>query len=176
MFLKNYYKKTALNLDENKVAEYFPMQHTIDSLLKIYQEFFSLEFKQLPAKGLWDPEVKLIEVIDKDTGQTMGYLFLDLFPRPGKFTHACEQTIVPTTYLADGKPNLAVVIVVANFPKSTAEKPSLLKYRDVTTFFHEFGHAIHALFGRTEIVLQSGPGGVKRDFVRNAHRRCLKNG
>ena len=164
-FLKNYYKKTALKLDENKIAEYFPMQSTVDNLFKIYQEFFNLELKQLPAKGLWDPEVKLIEVIDKATSQTMGYLFLDLFPRPGKFTHACAQTIIPTTYLADGKPNLAVVLVVANFPKPTAEKPSLLKYRDVTTFFHEFGHAIHAFFARTEIVSQSGTGGVKRDFV-----------
>ncbi len=163
-FLKNYYKKTALNLDENKVAEYFPMQHTVDSLLKIYQEFFNLEFKQLPAKGLWDPEVKLIEVIDKATQKTLGYLFLDLFPRPGKYTHACEQTIVPSIYLPDGKANLAVILVVANFPRATAEKPSLLKYRDVTTFFHEFGHAIHALFGRTAIVSQSGVA-VKRDFV-----------
>lgn len=164
-FLKNYYKKTALDLDENKIAEYFPMQHTIDGLLKIYQEFFNLEFKQLSAKGLWDPEAKLIEVIDKANGQSMGYLFLDLFPRPGKYTHACHLGIIPATYLSDGKPNLAIAVVVANFPKPTSEKPSLLKYRDVTTFFHEFGHALHTLFGRTALVSHAGPSGVKRDFV-----------
>lgn len=164
-FLKNYYKKTALNLDENKVAEYFPMQHTIDQLLAIYKKFFNLEFRQLPAKGLWHEDVRLIEVIDNATGQSMGYLFLDLFPRPGKYTHACELTVVPTTYHDDNTPNLGVVMVVANFPKSTDTKPSLLKYHDVSTFFHEFGHAIHAFFGRTQMASHSGPGGVKRDFV-----------
>lgn len=164
-FLKNYYKKTALNLDENKIAEYFPMQHTVDALLQIYKDFFNLEFKQLPAKGLWDADVQLIEVIDNANNQTMGYLFLDLFPRPGKYTHACEQTIVPTIYDQNGHPNLGVVIVVANFPKQRADKPALLKFSDVNTFFHEFGHAIHAFFGRTDLASQSGPGGVKRDFV-----------
>ncbi len=165
VFVKNYYKKTALALDENKIAEYFPMQHTIEGLFKIYQQFFNIEFKELPAKGLWVPDVKLIEVIDNVDGKTMGYLFLDLFPREGKYTHACQAGIIPATYLPDGKPNLAVALVVANFPKPTDEKPSLLKYRDVTTFFHEFGHALHTLFGRTAIVAQSGPGGVKHDFV-----------
>ena len=165
MFLKNYYKQTALNLDENKVAEYFPMQHSIDQLLAIYQKFFDLQFKQLPAKGLWHEDVRLIEVINNTTEQSMGYLFLDLFPRPGKYTHACELTVVPTTYNGDGTPNLGVVIVVANFPKPTKDKPSLLKYNDVSTFFHEFGHAIHAFFGRTQMASHSGPGGVKRDFV-----------
>jgi thimet oligopeptidase len=163
--LKNYYKKTILNVDENKVAEYFPLQHTIDALLAIYQDFFNLEFKQLPVKGLWDPEVKLIEVIDKAENQTMGYLLLDLYPRPGKYTHAAQQVIVPALYLSDGKQNLSLMFVIANFPKPTAEKPSLLKLRDVTTFFHEFGHAIHSFFARTSLASHSGTHAVKRDFV-----------
>jgi thimet oligopeptidase len=164
LFLKNQYKKTAFNLDENKVAEYFPMQHTVDKLLDIYQQFLNLTFKQLPAKGLWDPEVKLIEVIDNTTNQTVGYLFLDLFPRANKYTHACEHTIIPVTYDLDGKPNLGVVIVIANFPKPRADKPALLHLKDVNTFFHEFGHAMHALLGRTQIVSFAGTN-VKRDFV-----------
>lgn len=163
-FVKAAYKKAEYNIDENKISEYFPMQSTIDSLLDIYQKFFDLEFKQVPVTGLWDPEVKLIEVFDKTRKETLGYLFMDLYPRANKYGHACEHTIIPVGYNKDGKPNLGVVIVVANFPKPMADKPSLLLFKDVNTFFHEFGHAMHALLGRTKVASFSGTH-VKRDFV-----------
>lgn len=163
-FTKAEYKKAQYNIDENKISEYFPMQSTIDSLLDIYQQFFDLEFKQVPVTGLWDPEVKLIEVFDKTQKETLGYLFMDLYPRANKYSHACEHTIIPVSYNKDGKPNLGVAIVIANFPKPMADKPSLLLLRDVNTFFHEFGHAMHALLGRTEVASFSGTK-VKRDFV-----------
>ncbi len=164
VFLKNQYKKKVLDLDENEIATYFPMQHTIDGLLKIYQDFFNLEFKQLPAHGLWHADVQLIEIINKLDKQTIGYLFLDLFPRPNKYSHACEHTIIPVIYDDKGDANRGVCIVVANFPKPMAGKPSLLHHRYVTTFFHEFGHAIHALLGRTHMASFAGTN-VKRDFV-----------
>ena len=162
-YLKNQYKKTTFSLDENLISEYFPMQHTVDSLLKIYEEFFNLTFKQVPVSGLWDSDVKMIEVIDNNHNQTAGYLFLDLFPRANKYSHACEHTIIPVTYI-DNKPNLGVAIVIANFPKPMADKPALLHFKDVNTFFHEFGHAMHALLGRTEVVSFAGTS-VRRDFV-----------
>lgn len=163
-FLCNQYKKTTFDLDENKVAEYFPMQNTVDKLLQIYQDFLSLTFNQLPASGLWHQDAQLIEVIDNTSNQTIGYLFLDLYPRDNKYNHACEHTVVPVSYLTDGTPNIGVVIVVANFPKPTADKPSLLHLKDVNTFFHEFGHAMHALLGRSRIASFAGTS-VKRDFV-----------
>jgi thimet oligopeptidase len=163
-FIKAAYKKEKYNIDENKISEYFPMQSTIDSLLDIYQKFFNLEFKQVPVTGLWDPELKLIEVFDKTQKETLGYLFMDLYPRANKYSHACEHTIIPVSYNKDGKPNLGVAIVIANFPKPMADKPSLLLFKDVNTFFHEFGHAMHALLGRTKVASFSGTK-VKRDFV-----------
>lgn len=163
-FIKAAYKKEKYNIDENKISQYFPMQSTIDSLLDIYQKFFNLEFKQVPVTGLWDPEVKLIEVFDKTQKETLGYLFMDLYPRANKYSHACEHTIIPVSYDKNGKPNLGVAIVIANFPKPMADKPSLLLFKDVNTFFHEFGHAMHALLGRTKVASFSGTK-VKRDFV-----------
>lgn len=163
-YVRNQYKKAQLDLDDNKVAEYFPMQHTVDALLDIYQKFFDLEFKQIPASGLWHPDVQMIEVYDKTNNTKIGYLFLDLFPRPLKFSHACQQTVVPVIYDAQGNPNQGVALVVANFPKPRADQPSLLQFKDVNTFFHEFGHAMHALLGRTSIASFSGTQ-VKHDFV-----------
>jgi thimet oligopeptidase len=140
------------------------VQSTIDSLLLVYEKFFNLSFKQLPANGLWDADVRLIEVIDNTINRTIGYLFLDLFPRPNKYNHACENTIIPVTYDAQGNPNIGVAIVIANFPKPRADKPALMLFKDVTTFFHEFGHAMHALLGRTPLASFSGTQ-VKWDFV-----------
>lgn len=163
-YAKNQYKKAVLDLDENKIAEYFPMQHTVDMLLSIYQQFFSLEFKQIPAQGLWHPDTQMIEIIDKTNNLKIGYLFMDLFPRPKKYSHACEQTVVPVTYDKEGNPNQGVALVVTNFPKPREDQPSLLQFKDVNTFFHEFGHAMHAFLGRTRVASFAGTS-VKRDFV-----------
>lgn len=162
MFAKNSYKKKYYNIDETLIAEYFPMEKTVKGLLDIYQQFFSLRFKEIPVSGAWHADVQLIEVYDRKSN-ILGYLLLDLYPRANKYSHACQITIIPSTYIA-GKPNIAVSLVIANFPKSTVTKPSLLKRKDVTTFFHEFGHALHALLGRTKVASFAGTH-VKRDFV-----------
>ncbi len=163
MFVKNYFKKKHYNVDEEKIAEYFPMEKTVKGLLDIYQQFLGLSFKEVPVTGFWHEDVKMIEVHDNVDNEFLGYLLLDLYPRPNKYTHACHMTIVPSTYI-DGKPNTAVSVVIANFPKSIDTKPSLLKRNDVSTFFHEFGHALHAFLGRTDIASLAGTQ-TKRDFV-----------
>lgn len=162
MFAKNQFKKKYYNIDEAVIAEYFPMEKTVRGLLDIYEQFFSITFKERPLPGMWHEDVSLVEVTRND-GSLLGYLLLDLYPRPNKYSHACHVTISPATYVAD-KPNCAVSLVIANFPKSTATKPSLLKRKDVSTFFHEFGHALHALLGRTAVSSLAGTQ-VKRDFV-----------
>ncbi|MFZ5953935.1 MAG: M3 family metallopeptidase [Candidatus Dependentiae bacterium] len=159
-YARNVYKK-SYDIDELKIAEYFPMEKTVKGLFDIYQKFFDLVFVQKPI-SVWHEDVSVIEVSHKD-GAFIGYLILDLHPRPNKYTHACEATIIPATYV-NGKPNKAVSVVLANFPKSTPTKPSLLKRSDVKTFFHEFGHALHDLLGRSLLVTMAGTN-VKRDFV-----------
>ncbi len=166
-FASAYYKKKHFDIDSRKIAEYFPMEKTVDALFDIYQKFFSLSFTQEKAKGLWDEDVTLIKVSDKESGTLLGYVFMDLYPRPNKYSHACHCGIVSAIEWEEKgaihhRPSVAVVI--ANFPKSTATRPSLLKHGDVTTFFHEFGHGIHALLGSTKLASFSGTA-TKTDFV-----------
>lgn len=162
-YVKALYKKKHFTIDEREIAEYFPMQKTIDGLLGIYKKFLSLDFKEVPVTGLWHEDVKLVEVYDAQKN-FLGYLLLDLYPRPNKFSHACNMTIVPAVTMPDGSRPPAVSLVIANFPKPTPTKPALLKRDDVNTFFHEFGHALHGLLGRTTVASFSGTN-VKRDFV-----------
>lgn len=162
-YLKTYYKRKYLNLDEDKIAEYFPMDHTIAQLLNIYEQFFNIKFLEVQHTAFWHEHVRLVEAYDKDTSELLGYILLDLFPRDNKFSHAAHMTLISAVN-QNGKKYPSVGVVMANFPKPTSKIPSLLKFKDVETFFHEFGHAIHALFGSTNLYSFSGTC-VKRDFV-----------
>lgn len=164
LFAKDYFKRAHLQLDEQTIAEYFPMEKTIDGLIQVYGKFFNLKFNKVDACKLWHDEVQVLQVADAENNALLGYLILDLHPRPNKFSHACQETIVPPI-IESGKTDAPFVcVIVANFPHSTPEKPSLLNRNEVRTFFHECGHALHALFGRSRIGFFSGLN-VKFDFV-----------
>ncbi len=161
-YVKTQYKKKNLQVDEHKVSEYFPAQKTIAQLFKIYEQFFSIAFKEVAVSHSWHADVKKFEVYDKNN-QLIGYLYLDLHPRPNKFSHACCESLVAASY-KDDKIVPGAAIVITNFPKASDDAPSLLKYNDVATFFHELGHALHAILGRTHIASFSGMK-VATDFL-----------
>lgn len=165
-YVVNQYTKKHFQIDQNEIAEYFPMETTLRKLLNIYEQFFGLKFQVINQNGFWDPSVQTIEVRQKDPDQSLiGYVLLDLFPRVNKFSHCCCSCIVPPMNInQDQTIAPALAVVIANFSHSTSEKPSLLKHHEVKTFFHEFGHAIHALFGRAEMPTTAGYN-TKTDFV-----------
>lgn len=167
-FVKTYYKKKHFNIDERKIAEYFEVDKTLQGVFDIYQRFLSLKFTMIKPMWSWHDDVQLIEVREQQSNVLRGYIFIDLYPRENKYSHACHGGIVAATYIknADGSivrlPSMALVI--ANFPKATKDRPALLKHGDVETFFHEFGHAMHYILGSTQLASFSGTS-VKLDFV-----------
>ncbi len=88
-FVKNSYKKKYFSVDEADIAQYFPLENTVEKLLEIYQKFMGLSFEQCDLSGLWHNDLKLVKVC-RD-GVFAGYLILDLFPRANKFSHACQD-------------------------------------------------------------------------------------
>lgn len=163
-FVGAYYKKKYHNLDEQIISEYFPLESTIEGLLEVYKSFFALDMTHEKVADLWYEDVTLIKLYTKRDKVLLGYIFLDLYPRANKYNHACHITIVPPAKNEDGSKSPSVAVVIANFPKPSADKPALLKRNDVRTFFHEFGHAIHALLGATKVTSFAGTN-VKTDFV-----------
>lgn len=164
-YAKNEYKKQYFAIDELEIAKYFPLENTIKKLLSIYEQFLNVHFKTIATSptDFWHADVQLIGMYT-NAGQLIGYLLLDLHPRDNKYNHACQITIVPATKDQQDVIQPAVAVVIANFPKPTQTQPSLLQRDHVKTFFHEFGHAIHALLGATRVINLSGTS-VKRDFV-----------
>jgi len=161
-YIKSQYKKKHLTIDEEKIKEYFSLEKTLENIFKIYSKFLSLRFKR-EKLNLWHESVRSFSVYDSNN-LLLGYILLDLFPRENKFKHACQITVTPAVKEKSGEYHPAVATVLSNFPKPDADNISLLKRDDVITFFHELGHAMHALLGATEIASLSGTS-VETDFV-----------
>lgn len=158
------HKRKKFDIDMQKVREYFPVKRTLDELLAIYEHFLGLEFRQEETVGLWHNEVKHL-IVYKKNGERLGDLLLDLYPRDNKYTHACQISLLPGAIDEAGVRCPAVVAILANFPRPRGDDPGLLQLSEVSTFFHEFGHAMHTLLGATRMIGFSGPNGVKLDFV-----------
>jgi metallopeptidase MepB len=175
-------------LDQQLISEWFPLQTSIRGMLEIFEHLFGLSFVEIlgadrdaispSGKGsdiVWHPEVQVFSVWD-DAGEGagfVGYLYLDLFPRDGKYGHAANFNLQPGFITSNGTRRYPATALVCNFSKPTAKKPSLLKHDEVTTLFHELGHGIHDLVSRTTYSRFHGTNTV-RDFV-EAPSQMLEN-
>ncbi|KAK3905964.1 Saccharolysin [Staphylotrichum tortipilum] len=176
------------SIDENAIAEYFPLKSTVAGMLRIFEELFGLVFveltpedrKRISSTGkaediAWHEDVIIFSVWDdaSEGEGFVGYLYLDLHPRPGKYGHAANFSLQPGFKKADGTRRYPATALVCNFSKPTEKKPSLLKHDEVVTLFHELGHGIHDLAGRTRYARYHGTSTV-RDFV-EAPSQMLEN-
>lgn len=186
-----YYTKILLereySLDEELVREYFSLSNVIDEMLKIFEEVLGLKFKQVEGafekKLVWHEDVTLWEVWNSEESlktfsgdsKFVGHFYLDLFPRPGKYTHAACWDLQPGYELGanGGERQYPVAGMVANFTKPTGEKPSLLKHDEVVTLFHELGHAMHDMCANVRLSRFHGTS-VEGDFV-EAPSQMLEN-
>lgn len=167
-YLTTAYKKRHFNFDEHAAAEYFPVEHTLQRIFDIFQNFLGIVFTQIKPAWAWHKDVQLLQVTDKQSGTLLGYLYLDLYPRQDKNGHAFLLDIVTSSKETDinGATHRtpAVGFLLANFPKASADRPALLKHEDVVTLCHELGHAMHFFIGSAELKTFSGFN-VKYDFV-----------
>jgi thimet oligopeptidase len=167
-YYANLLKREQYSVDEEVVRQYFPLQQVIDGLFNISSTLFGIEIReeteQAKAEGIyfWHPDVRFYRIYDKQSGEMLGELYTDLFPRPNKRDGAFQWGFIPRKAWPDGTLTRPRAVVQCNFPKPTEDKPSLLTHDDVTTLFHEFGHFLHSVLTQTTTV---GCENVERDFV-----------
>jgi len=163
-YLENLLAEEKYKLDEEEISEYFELSNVIDGLFTITQQVFGLEFREIEDPSVWHPDVTLYEVSDSETGQVLGYFYLDLFPRENKYSHAAHFGIAKGKLTPQGY-QMPIAALVCNFTRPAPGSPSLLKHTsEVETFFHEFGHLIHGMVTTAPYFVYSGTG-VDRDFV-----------
>ncbi len=162
----NRLKATKYKVDGERLAEYFPTEGTFKGLLGVASTLYGIEFRDATAGAaeLWHPDAKKVEVWDKATKGKLGTLYFDLYPRPGKYTHAACFSLVSRRRLADGTFQLPASALVCNLTPPTKDKPGLLPYEEVVVLFHEFGHALHEVLTEATVARFSGSN-VELDFA-----------
>ena len=155
-------KKATLNLDDNLLKPYFKIENVLAGVFEISAKLYGLSFKKNASIATYHEDVDAYEVHDKD-GEFLSLLYTDFFPRAGKRAGAW-MTSYRSMYSLEGQVVRPHISIVCNFTKPTADMPSLLTFNEVTTLFHEFGHALHGMMARGTYPSLTGTS-VYWDFV-----------
>mgnify|MGYP003646107981 FL=1 len=155
-------KQKLFNLDDEKLKPYFELKNVINGVFTVAEKLYGLHFEEVQNIDKYHNDVKTYEVKD-DEGELVAIFYADFHPRAGKRNGAWMTSYKPQQ-IKDGKNDRPHISIVCNFTKPTASKPSLLTFNEVTTLFHEFGHALHGMLANTHYPSLSGTS-VYWDFV-----------
>ncbi len=158
-YLSERIRAEQYNVDSQEVRPYFQYDNVKKGVLDISARLFGIRFERIADAKVWHPDVETYDVFDGR--RRLGRIYLDMHPRENKYKHYAHGTLL------HGKRGVSLPesVLMCNFRQPTATDPGLLEYSDVRTFFHEFGHLVHAIVsgqGRW-----SGTSGIttERDFV-----------
>jgi Zn-dependent oligopeptidase len=155
-------KQKLFSLDDELLKPYFKLENVLNGAFTIAEKLFGITFKEVFDIDKYHEDVQTFEVLDFD-GQLVAVFYSDFFPRKGKRNGAWMTSYKPQ-YIKDGINERPHVSIVCNFTPPTETKPSLLTFNEVTTLFHEFGHALHGMLANTTYPSLSGTS-VYWDFV-----------
>jgi peptidyl-dipeptidase Dcp len=154
-------RKAKYDLDENEVKPYFEIDRVLrDGVFYAANQLYGLTFKERKDLPVYQPDVRVFTVYDQD-GSELGVMYFDYWKRDNKNGGAWMSNFVGQSKLLGTKP---VIYNVANFTKPAPGQPALISFDDVTTMFHEFGHALHGLFANQTYPTVSGTN-TARDWV-----------
>jgi peptidyl-dipeptidase Dcp len=160
-FYADQVRKAKFNLDADEVRPYFELNRVLtDGVFFAAHELYGLTFTERHDLPVYHPDVRVFEVFERD-GRHLGLFYCDYFKRDNKNGGAWDDRMLGQSKLLGWQP---VVYNVANLPKPAPGQPALITFDDVTTMFHEFGHALHDLLADQQYLTLSGAS-VPRDFV-----------
>ena len=155
-------KQKLFNLDDEILKPYFQLEKVLDGAFAVAQKLYGITFEEIYEVDKYHEEVKTYAVKDEDD-QLVAVFYADFFPRKGK-RNGAWMTSFKSQYIKKETNERPHISIVCNFTKPTETKPSLLTFNEVTTLFHEFGHALHGMLANTTYPSLSGTS-VYWDFV-----------
>lgn len=155
-------KQERFSLDDELLKPYFKLENVLDGAYQVAQKLYGLVFTEVHTIEKYHADVQTFEVTNEQ-GEFIAIFYTDFFPRKGK-RNGAWMTSFKNQYILNGVNERPHISIVCNFTKPTATKPSLLTFNEVTTLFHEFGHALHGMLANTTYPSLSGTN-VYWDFV-----------
>ncbi|CAO3693377.1 unnamed protein product [Rhizopus stolonifer] len=171
-YVTEQYRKELFKYDEETISQYFAFPKVLNGLFDVANEVLGIQVRELDSQQLneknitrWHDDVKVFEVSEK--GETVAYFYGDFYSRPSEKRSGAWMDIVTTRFKhKDGQVTLPVAYLVCNQPPpQSSQEPSLMKFRDVETLFHEFGHCLQHMMTTVDYAPASGINGVEWDFV-----------
>jgi thimet oligopeptidase len=154
MFYRERLREQRYDVDQESLRSHFPTPPTLRWMLDVSERLYGLRFEEATVP-VWHEDVIYLDVRDADSGELIGGIYLDLYPREGKYKHAAAWPVRGVSRRAGRKP---ISVLVTNFDRNG------LTHSELETFLHEFGHVLHGVLSQTEYNQHSGTS-VERDFV-----------
>lgn len=161
-FWSEKYREAEYALNEEQLKPYFKLENCIDAVLGLATRLYGLQFEERKDLPVYHPDVKVFDVKD-ESGRHLALLYADFFPRASKRGGAW-MTEFRGQSIRNGVEERPFINIVTNFTKPTESDPSLITHDELTTFLHEFGHALHGMMAEGRYPSQTGTS-VARDFV-----------
>ena len=155
-------QKEKYSLNEELLKPYFQLENCIDAVYGLATRLYGITFHELDNVPVYQEDVKVYEVKNAD-GSHLALLYADFFPRASKRGGAW-MTAFREQSIQNGVEYRPFISIVCNFTKPTADAPALITHDELTTFLHEFGHALHGIFAEGRYTSLTGTS-VSRDFV-----------
>lgn len=165
-------EEKQFDLDFGVVKQYFPVDLVLSGVFKICQDLYGLRFEEIADAEVWHNDVRAYSVFDLRSSELLGYFYLDMYSRKGKYGHTCVVAL--QNYSShNGARQIPVALLVAQFQKEIGDRPGLLRFSEVVNLFHEFGHVVQHICNRASFAKFSGLR-LDPDFV-EIPARVLEN-
>ena len=156
-------KQQRYQIDDSLLKPYLSLDKAVEGMFAVAHKLYGLHFTLTDEVEKYHPEVQTYKVTD-DKGEFLALFYTDFFPRIGKRNGAWMTSYKEQYTDSEGKDSRPHISIVCNFTRPTASAPSLLTFNELTTLFHEFGHALHGMLSKVTYPSLSGTN-VARDFV-----------
>lgn len=157
-------EQQEFDLDLGALKQYFPVNLVLSGIFKIFQDLFGLRFEEIADADAWHSDVRMFSVFDLSSGELLGYFYLDMYTREGKYGQTCVVALQNGSVAFNGARQVPLALLISQLQTDIGGIPSLLRFTEVVSLLHEFGHVVQHLCNRASFARFSGLR-VDPDFV-----------
>ncbi|KAL3835648.1 hypothetical protein ACJIZ3_010384 [Penstemon smallii] len=149
------FQEQQFDLDFGVIKQFFPVSLVLSGIFKICQDLFGLRFEEVTEADVWHQDVQFFSVFDLSSGELLGYFYLDIYTREGKYGRTCVVSLQNGSWI-DNIKQMPVALLISQLQKDIDGNSGLLRFSQVVNLFHEFGHVVHHICNRAPFARFSG--------------------